>query len=564
MAMAFLEVKQLSFRYPDEDDLAVADVSFRVAEGEFIVLCGPTGCGKTTLLRLLKRELAPVGDESGEIVYRGQPITAHDEKQLTTEIGMVLQDPENQIVMDHVLHELMFGLENTGLPTVEMRQRVAEMAHFFGLEPLLHQETHTLSGGQKQMVNLASVLLLRPRLLLLDEPLAQLDPVAMKAFLGMVRQINEEFGVTVILVEHRLEEVFAEADQLLMMRQGRLAYVGEPRGVIMDINQAKDALFLPYVPAIARFFLHLGQGANQMTLPLTVKEGRACLNQLPAGPDVTVGTDDEERTADEGEDMLACRHVHFRYAKDSPPVIKGATLKIHAGEFLALVGGNGSGKTTLLQLCAGLLKPQRGSVKLAGTPVHKLSLAARAALVAYLPQNPKLCFTQDTVLKELENVAARLNIADGRDAVTDMLDRFRLTSVCHRHPYDLSGGEMQKAALVTLLLGRPRILFVDEPTKGIDPSAKQELATMLTEWNATGMTIVFATHDVEFAAQHAKRTAMLFDGQITACTSSKRFFRENYFYTTTLNRLTRSSGWPEVLTLKEVLERWPTPVSHSS
>lgn len=562
--MALLEVKRLSFCYPDEEQWALKDISFQVTEGEVVVLCGPTGCGKTTLLRLLKRELSPAGEERGEIIYRGNPITSYGKGQLTTEIGMVLQDPENQIVMDHVLHELMFGLENIGLSTDVMRRRVAEMAYYFGLEPLLQQETHAISGGQKQLVNLASVLLLRPRLLLLDEPLAQLDPVAAREFIAMVRRLNEEFGVTVILVEHRLEELFAEADQLLVMSQGRLTYSGAPRQVIKDIHEASDATFLPYVPTVPRLFLQLQEQVGQAALPLTVKEGRACLDQL-AGVEHAATTDMTEQTDDVRENvLLQSRNVYFQYEKDSPLVIKGATLTVYEGDFLALVGGNGSGKTTFIQLCAGLLKPQRGKVKLGGDSIHKLSGAALAAQVAYLPQNPKLCFTHDTVEKELHDVVARLDVENGAADVAAMLDRFHLTAVRHRHPYDLSGGEMQKAALASLLLGQPRLLFADEPTKGLDPMAKRELAQMLTELNAANITIVLVTHDVEFAARHAARTAMLFDGQITACTSSAYFFRENYFYTTTLNRMTRASGLPEVLTLEEALARWPSPVSHSS
>lgn len=536
------------------------DINMTVQEGEFIVICGPSGCGKTTLLRLLKKELAPVGHCTGDILYAGKLLDDWDERVLIEEIGLVFQDPDNQIVMDEVMQEIVFGLENLGYSNFEMRKRVAEMVHFFGMEDLLKSKPSELSGGQKQMLNLLSVLLLKPKVLLLDEPTSQLDPVAAKDLIIMLERLNNEMGMTIILVEHRLEDLFAVADRVMMMEQGKIKYEGMSNDVIRSVYNASDDLFTPYIPSISRLFLEKNSLAEQTTIPLTVKEGRSWLAKLPP----TLKEKQQEKTDEtnkESASYLEVNNVYCQYARNAPMVLKNFSLQIQKGEYFALVGGNGSGKTTALKACLGMIKPQRGSVRIAGKETSRLKGRELYEKIAYLPQNPRTYFMHDTVEEEMQAAVRLHQLENGAEKILAMLQTFGITHLRHRHPYDCSGGEMQKVALASMLLGNPEILFIDEPTKGLDPISKQHFANVIHILHQAGLTIVMVTHDIEFIAKHADRCAMLFDGEITVDGPPEQLFQGNYFYTTTMNRVTRASQMPEVLTLEEALEAWPSHVS---
>lgn len=551
--MEIIEVERLSFWYPDEAQAALADVSFRVREGEFVLLCGASGCGKTTLLRHLKREIAPNGRRSGSIRYRGEPLEKLPAKLAAEQIGMVFQNPENQIVMDTVWHELAFAMENMGYELSVMRKRLAEMAHFFGLEPLLYKSVDELSGGQKQMINLASVLLLQPKLLLLDEPTSQLDPVSAREFIHLLHRLNQELAMTVIVSEHRLEDVMPLADRVIVMERGRVKYEGGSAEVSGRIGAGQNAEELLYLPSVVRLYFALQPEQEQRRgagkIPLTVREGREWLAATApaAGRKRNCGRQAEQRHVRQADPVLACREVTFQYEKDGPEVLKKLSLHVYANEFLAIVGGNGAGKSTLLQVMAGLLKPQRG----------KVSAKSKGA-IGYLAQNPLLYFSCDTVKEELEQAAARAGIAGPETEIARLLRTLKIEEIAAKHPHDISGGQQQKAALAAVLLARPEILLVDEPTKGLDPAAKGQLAALLHSLREAGMTIVMVTHDVEFAARHASRCAMLFDGAISAEAAPSAFFGDNYFYTTAINRVVRE--WlPDALTHEDVVKRWNDP-----
>lgn len=556
VAMEILTLENISFTYPDAKEQALEDVSMSVKESEFVVICGPSGCGKTTLLRLLKKELAPVGEQRGAITYAGKLLDDWDNRTLIEEIGFVFQDPDNQIVMDEVMQEIVFAMESLDYSQFEMRKRVAEMAHFFGMEHMLEEKPSNLSGGQKQMLNLLSVLLLKPKVLLLDEPTSQLDPVAAKDLIIMLERLNKEMGMTIIIVEHRLEELFAVADKVMMLEDGAVAYEGTSREVIHAVHTTDNPVFSSYIPSVARLYLAKEPSPEETQIPLTVKDSRMWITSLPPHEqEVKEPFPTAERKE---ESYLSIKQAYFQYDRQGKMVLKNLSLTIDRGDYFALVGGNGSGKTTLLKLCIGMIKAKRGTATLEGKPVHTLRGKELYERIAYLPQNPQTYFMQDTIEKEMHGVVRQHQLPNGLEEMEQMLEVFGISHLRDRHPYDCSGGELQRAALACMLLGKPDILFIDEPTKGLDPLAKENFANILSNLHEEGITIVMVTHDIEFAAKHVHRCAMMFDGQVAVDGTPDHLFKGNYFYTTTMNRATKDSEQKEVLTLEEALEIWQT------
>ncbi len=508
--MALLQIEHLSFAFALSQSPVLQDISFDVEAGAFVLLCGTTGSGKTTLLRQLKKEIRPAGQQSGIIYYRGKPLDAYGENTVR-EIGMVFQNPDAQCVTGSVWQELAFSLENQQTQVSEMRRRIAEMVSFFGMEHLMDKPIQALSGGEKQMVALASVLLLRPAMILLDEPTAQLDPVAARSFLQFLKQVNEEFGITVLIAEHHTEDVFALADKVVFLQDGRVFAQGAPEAVCRALYE-KPELRL-FVPQVSAWFLESGK---QGGVPFTVKEARQR----------GVTGSRRKRTAPAGtEQVLNCRGIFFRYEKHAPAVLQDLDLALYQGELLALMGANGAGKSTLLKLLLGLEKPQRGKMKIGD-----------GQRLGYLAQNPMLHFTHDTVRGEIYEYAKEIGTYDAAETER-LVQRFGLEKVLDRHPYDLSGGQQQKTALLSVLLQRPTILLLDEPTKGMDAAFKEELAELLRQLKEEGKTILMVTHDIAFAERSADRCAMLFGGGITAQQPMAEFFADNYFYTTAYDKL---------------------------
>jgi energy-coupling factor transport system ATP-binding protein len=536
--MAFITLENLTFTYPDATEPAINNLSLEIEKGQFIVLFGASGSGKSTLLRILKKEIQPHGKMVGTIHINDKPLNQTVDS--TKDIGFVFQDPENQVVADDVLHELVFGLENTGLSTNEMRNRLAEMVHYFGAGSLLHRKTSELSGGKKQQINLASVLLMQPDILVMDEPTAQLDPVSAREFLDILVRLNEEFGMTIILAEHRLEEVFTLADKIIMMEKGRIIQQGDPKDVLKKLWNTS---YQDYIPSIPSLFLKMsGEG----TLPLTVREGRNWINQY------SIKQKQPKSLPEDGVGALIAKEVSFYYDKNAELVLDELKLTIKRGEFYALLGGNGSGKSTLLKLLAGIIKPQHGKVLLQGRPMKAWKNSEIVKKIAYLPQNPKLFFIQDSLGKELQQTVKQWD-CDEQQAER-MLERFGISHLKNQHPFDLSGGELQKAAMACLLLRRPEILLIDEPTKGLDPVSKHNLGKILLELNQQGMTILMSTHDVEFSALYASRCGMMFQGQISSEEVPGNFFNGNFFYTTMIQRLFRHIPDNRILTVEEASE----------
>ena len=534
--MDILQIENLRFRYPDAEKDALDGVSFHVRAGEFVVLCGESGCGKTTLLKMLKRELSPHGEKSGRIVYNGVEQAALDDRTAACDIGYVLQNPENQVVTDKVWHELAFGLESLGFPTGTIRRRVAEMASYFGIQTWFRQNTGELSGGQKQMLNLASVMVMQPQVLILDEPTSQLDPIAASDFIGTLRKLNRELGLTILLVEHRLEEVFPLADRVMMMEQGRILLYDRPEAVGARLRELRaDHPMLAGLPSAVRIFQALEVDAP---CPLTVKEGRDFLSEhfLAAGQGERPPVARREKIA------LEMKNVWFRYERDLPDVLRGVTFAAYEGETFCILGGNGTGKTTALSVLAGLNRAYRGRVLIGGKKIgeYKGNTLYRHN-VALLPQNPQTVFLKKTVREDFQEIARVMEYGEEERTalIEEIAGKLGITRLLDKHPYDLSGGEQQKAALAKVLLLKPKILLLDEPTKGVDAYSKRNLLSILRELKAEGITIVIVTHDVEFAAAGADRCALFFDGEIISVDTPAALFANNNFYTTAANRIAR-------------------------
>ena len=529
--MEIVRFSHFTFTYPGASAPTLADVTLAVDAGQFVTLCGGSGSGKTTLLRCIKPTLAPHGAKTGEICFAGQPTDALTQRTDCTEIGFVMQEPDAQIVTDKVWHELAFGLENLGLPNAEIRARVAETAAFFGIEGWFDRDVSTLSGGQKQLLNLAAVMTMRPSLLLLDEPTSRLDPIAAERFFDALVRINRETGTAVILSEHRLDAAFAVSDRVILLDGGRVIADGTPTEIGDNLRAHPHPMALA-MPAPMRVYAAAG-GAP--VCPVTVREGRDYLTARTAG--IPLLPLPPEKAVSAGDSVLEMRDVYFRYGKDAPDVLRGLSLRVRAGEMLALVGGNGAGKSTALSLIAGENTPQSGKILRFGA--HTRGYDAR---IAWLVQDVRALFMKQTVADDLFDFfdGKKMPDAEKRARVDRVIRLCGLEALRDRHPYDLSGGEMQRAALAKVLLAEPRLLLLDEPTKGLDAAFKAQLADILAKLRADGVAILMVTHDLDFCAAYADRVALVFDGAVASEGTPRAFFADKRFYTTAANRMARS------------------------
>ena len=529
--MAVLTLEDLSFTYPGGAAPTLNHVNLTVAQGEYILLCGKSGSGKTTLLRHLKTVLSPHGSRTGTVRLDGTQLEEIGLRQQTEQIGFVMQNPDDQIVTDKVWHELAFGLENLGMEQSLMRLRVAEMASFFGIQDWFHREISQLSGGQKQLVNLAAIMAMQPEILILDEPTSQLDPIAAADFLNTLKKINRELGTTILITEHRTEDIFPAADRVIVMEQGRITADGDPRTVARRLYESGSQMF-PALPAPVRIFY----GADaQGTCPLTVREGRNWLtSQFPTPP--RFSAPEAEAPFPAGKiPALEIREGWFRYERTSPDVLKGLCFSVPQGALYAIVGGNGSGKSTTLKTACGICKLYRGSVRVFGKPLQAYRGRLFDGCLSMLPQDPKCIFVKQTVLDDLKEMSSNME---------KIQETARLCQVDHllqAHPADLSGGELQRAALAKVLLTQPKLLLLDEPTKGLDSFFKQSFASILRQLCREGLTVVMVSHDVEFCAEYADVVGMFFDGQLLASNTPRKFFGSNSFYTTSAGRMSRST-----------------------
>ncbi len=525
--MPHIHIQNLTFSYPGTATPVLKNINLSVRQGEYIAICGRSGSGKTTLLRHLKSVLTPHGQRSGTILLGDNPIEQIPQLQQACKVGYVMQNPQEQIVTDKVWHELSFGLESIGCDPVTMRTRVAEMACYFGIGDWFYKNVATLSGGQQQLLNLASVMAMQPEVLILDEPTSQLDPLAASDFLNTVRKINLELGTTILITEHRLEDILPAADRVVVMEEGEIVGLDTPRAMGKRLWQENSPMFAA-MPTPVQVFCRTG---SQGDCPLTVREGRTWLTDtLPASPIHT--TLPAPLPAPDTAPALEVRDIWFRYERDGNDVLRGAEITVPTGCIHAIVGGNGAGKSTFLKSICGSCKPYRGKVTVFGknTKAYKAQELFHDCL-AMLPQDPKSLFVKDTVAEDLQEIDKDF---------TQIAELCQIQHLLDRHPYDLSGGEQQRAALAKVLLTKPRLLLLDEPTKGIDCSFKEILAEILCKLKEQGVTILMVSHDVEFCAKYAQQVSMFFDGQVLTTHTPRAFFGGNSFYTTAANRMSRS------------------------
>ena len=528
--------KNVDFTYPEGEKKALRNISFTVQQGEFVILCGPSGCGKSTLLRHLKSSLTPHGLFFGEIRYQGKLLADMSQREQAQQIGYVLQSPENQVVTDKVWHELAFGLESLGYDTPTIRRRVAEIAAFFGIENWFYKNVTELSGGQKQLLSLASVMAMQPSVLVLDEPTAQLDPIAAADFLALLGKINRELGTTIILTEHRLEEAFPFATRVIVMDEGTIICDDKPENVGLQLKDKGSGMFLA-MPTAMRVWAAV---ETNLSCPMTVRDGSSFLSQRTQEQALLPLAEKAHPVYPE-EITLECDDLWFRYEKDSPDVVKGFSLKLRKGEFYAILGGNGAGKSTTLKVISGLRSAYRGDVRLQGRLGH-------------LPQNPQTLFVKRTVREDLYEVFRGEKIPkEKQDAeVARIVELCGLREFLDRHPYDISGGEQQRTALAKVLLTAPDILLLDEPTKGFDAEFKVTFALILRRLVAAGTTILMVSHDVPFCAEYAHKCGLFFDGNIVAEGTPREFFSGNSFYTTPANRMARHLI-PQAVTVADII-----------
>lgn len=541
--MQTFTITDLSFTYPTESVPALQNVSLSIEAGSFTVLCGRSGCGKSTLLRQLKPILQPHGTQTGTILFEGKSLSSLSQREQSARIGFVLQNLDAQLVTDKVWHELAFGLESLGLSTPVIRRRVAEIASFFGIQNWFYKPVSELSGGQKQLVNLASVMALEPSVLLLDEPTSQLDPIAVTDFLSTLGRINRELGTTIILSEHRLEDALALSTNVVFLERGRILDSGTASEVGSRLKAAGSDMFSA-MPAPMRIYAGV---PNDLPCPVTVAQGRQWLEAFSeTHPLCTVppAAPSEKR---EGPAAVELDEAFFRYDKQSPDVVKALTLRAYPGELLAILGGNGTGKSTTMGLISGIHRAYRGKVSVLGTAPQEVS-----GKIALLPQDPQTLFVKNTVIEDLLSVlddAPR----DRRKALA--LEKARLCELMElleRHPYDLSGGEQQRAALCKVLLREPEVLLLDEPTKGLDAEFKRVFARIIRRLCARGVCVIMVSHDAEFCASYASRCAMFFDGAIVAEGTPREFFSSGSFYTTSASRMARGL-LPGAITPEDVI-----------
>ena len=545
--MEILRVDGLKFSYPNQLKKALNNINFSIDEGDFVLICGESGCGKSTLLRHLKPELSPHGQVSGDIYYYSQKINDYSSKQLASEIGYVLQNPDSQIVTDKVWHELAFGLENMGLDTQSIRLRVAEMASFFGIQGWFRKNVNDLSGGQKQLLNLASIMAMQPKILILDEPTSQLDPIAAKDFIDTLVRINKELSTTIIMTEHNLEDIYSVCDKVIVMEDGKVICNDTNYKVADILSGDKNHKMFKSLPTPSKIYNQLNgylEGANKS--PLTVKDCRQWLNDSMDEVIITKLDDTEtEINIDEKDREIAIelKDVYFQYNKISEPTIRDLSFKVYKGEIYSILGGNGTGKSTTLSLVARQRKPQRGKIFINNIEMKKYNnKSLYENNLALLPQNPQSLFVFETVREDLEEVLILQNkdreyIDKEVKRVSKLLD---IEHLLEHHPYDLSGGELQRAGMAKVMLLNPKIILLDEPTKGLDAYCKEEIGKMLMKLRDMGVTIVVVSHDIEFSARYSDRCAMFFDGSIVSEGTPKEFFLGNNFYTTVSNRIARN------------------------
>ncbi len=547
--MVDFRLKELSFTYPEATEPALKNISLDISSGDFIVVAGKSGSGKSTLLRMLKPQLSPHGTKNGEIFYFGKEEKDFSLRESAENIGYLLQNPEYQTVTHSVRTELAFGLENLGLDSRLIRLRIAEISAYFSLEGIIDKKISELSGGQKQLVCLAGILAMHPRAVIFDEPTSQLDPTAAELFVSTISKLCRDNGITVIISEHRLENIIPLADRLVILEKGEIISDCHPSRLSSRLS-GNNEFINASVTAPMQIFSRLGIGGE---LPLTVAQGRKAMEKLLGGiklPEFPA----PEKPQFSSEAAVEANGLYFSYDKKKY-VLNNFSVSIPKGTFFAVFGANGAGKSTAVSLMSGLLPCKTGSVSVFGKSIKKYKESELYnGIIAVMPQKCETMFSRSTVREELENMlsGSGLSAAEKENEIMRVARITKTDKLLQRHPYDVSGGEMQRAALAMILLKKPKIIFMDEPTKGMDCLFKKEYARLIKELCADGVTVIAVSHDTEFCAEHADICAMISDGRCITQADARTFFSSSFFYTTAASKTAREF-FPQAVTSEEVV-----------
>lgn len=528
-----VSVQDLSFAYPDQTAKVLDHINLTINLGDFLLIAGNTGSGKTTLLNHFKKELTPLGNRQGHITIDGTPIDDLSKLQSAQTVGYVAQDPQVQPVMSKVIDELAFPLENIGCPSDEIERRITELSNFLGLDQSLNREINQLSGGQLQLVNLASVLILRPKLILLDEPTSQLDPLIAQNFLNVLSRVQRELGITIVLTEHRLSTISGLANRMILLQHQTITFDGSPTDGIKEMF--KDDRLTYFIPSIPKLFL-----ANQITsnpLPISVAQGQAAI-QAANLKFIPTAKAPVHQSNNEHQPLLTAKNISFTF-DGTRNVIDHLDLTVNRGDWLAIIGKNGSGKSTLLSLLIGLTTPQHGKIRFEQQVVWKIRTADRIKRISFLSQTPSLQFTANSVRQELEVQANQLKLPDPAQQIKQLVAKFHLEKILNQNPFDISGGQQQLLGLAIALMAKPDLLVLDEATKGLDPYTKVMVGNTLKEAQQNCVTIIMASHDMEFCAAFADHCTFMFDGHLNTLLPTTAFFANNFFFTTPINRIVR-------------------------
>ncbi len=573
--MAAVSFENVSYAYPNAPTRALEGASFEIASGQMACFFGRSGSGKSTLLKCLKPVLLPGGERTGRVLVAGRDVVGMPPREQAVRVGYVFQNPDAQIVTDKVVTEIAFGLENLGVLRSEMRMRMAEITCLLGLSGLLDKNVNQLSGGQKQLVNLASVMVMQPSVLVLDEPTSALDPVAAAHFHETVAQLNAETGVTVLFAEQRLDEVLPMCDLAFAMDASKIVAAGRPHEVAAKLTTStgETSELFRLLPDVAQIAIEVGEGVTsgidaKRGIPLNVREGRAWLADIERDGDKTgaqkanlcaQGFEAAERpTAKEksarGNFALELKDVWFRHAGADVDALKGATFAAKKGEITALLGANGSGKSTLLKCACGVAPHVKGKIFVDGEKMSARKFAkSEPPKIALMPQSAQDIMLCEKVLDDMREAYYENGAKSADEQVKRIARLLKIEHLLHKSPLDLSGGELQRAALAKVLMRNSNVILLDEPTRGLDNIFKTELADVLRQLCAQGKTVVVATHDISFAAACAQNVALMFDGEVVGPHSAREMLLNNRFYTTPARRM--SAGiFENALTNKDVVQ----------
>ncbi|QGU95720.1 ATP-binding cassette domain-containing protein [Clostridium bovifaecis] len=534
--MSYITIKNLNYYYPDSESEALKDINLRIEKGEVILLLGESGSGKSTLGKCISGAIPNFygGEISGDILIEGKRLKDIEHNERSKEITMVFQDPERQLMMNKVHREVAFGLENTGVQERKIKRRVFEAIQFSNILDLAYKDINTLSGGQKQRVAIASAISYLPKCIILDEPTSQLDPTSSEEIISLIKKINEELGVTIIVIEQRLDKWFDAADKIFLMKEGKGVFFGGKS----EMYAKEDEYINTFLPSYLRLckLLKIDEMPNSFKKVREVLQNFKYINKTL----ISHSLNDAIR--------IKIKDLGYSYGKEG--ALKGINLEIKEGDFISLLGPNGAGKSTLLKSIMGLVK-YKGSIELEGKEVKKQKLRSIAQIIGYVSQNPNDYISKDTVYEEIKFTLDNYGIKD-EIRIEEILKLLDIYKVKDKNPRDISGGERQRVAIASILILKPKVLLLDEPTRGIDAKTKECLGETLRELNRNGTTIIIVTHDVEFAAEYSNKFFLMFNGEIAAEGSKEDVLSEGIYYTTSINKLVRDKSG-NIFTLKDLI-----------